>query len=144
MQIEATATFIGHSECYGIDSKMITEEIEKLILEGITDFLSGGQGSFDRLCGRCVFELKKKYPHINNYLVIPYLTFNIYDKDLFDAIIYPDDFEKYHFKAAIPARNKYLVNNSSVAICYITHGWGGAAQTYEYAKKKKLRIIDIG
>ena len=84
------------------------------------------------------------YPNSEGYLVIPYLTFNIYDKDLFDAIIYPDDFEKYHFKAAIPARNKYLVNNSSVAICYITHGWGGAAQTYEYAKKKKLRIIDIG
>lgn len=73
----------------------------------MTDFLSGGQGGFDRLCGRCVYELKKEYPHINNYLVIPYLSFNVYDKELFDSIIYPDGFEKYNFKSAIPARNRY-------------------------------------
>ena len=39
-----------------------------------------GQGGFDRLCGHCVYELKKEYPHINNYLVIPYLSFNVYNR----------------------------------------------------------------
>ena len=43
--------------------------------------------------------------------------------------IYPEGFEKYHFKAAIPARNRYLVDNSAYAICYVTHDWGGAAKT---------------
>ena len=83
-------------------------------------------------------------PHIKNYLVIPYLSFNVHDKELFDSIIYPDGFEKYNFKSAIPARNRYMVDNSGYAICYVTHSWGGAAKTYERAKKRKLQIINLG
>lgn len=138
-----TATFIGHSECYGVSKEQVKEAIIDLINKGVIDFLSGGQGGFDRMCASCVKELKKEYPQINNILVIPYLTFTIFDKELFDEILYPDGFEKYHFKAAIPARNKYMVENSAYAICYVTHGWGGAAQTYEKAKKKGLQILDV-
>ena len=139
-----TALFIGHSECFGVQPADVKRAIKNLIDEGVTDFLSGGQGGFDWICARAVFDLKKDYPQINNYLVIPYLSFTIRNRELFDDVIYPDGFEKYHFKAAIPARNKYMVDNSQYAICYITHGWGGAAQTYERAKKKNLKIINLG
>ena len=144
MSKENTAVFIGHNECYGVTSEQIKEAIVSLIDKGVTEFLSGGQGGFDRLCGRCVYELKKEYPHISNYLVIPYLSFNVYNSELFDSIIYPDGFEKYNFKSAIPARNRYMVDNSGYAICFVTHSWGGAAKTYERAKKKKLQIINLG
>lgn len=144
MAYETTATFIGHNECFGVSKEQVKDAIRELIGKGVPDFLSGGQVGFDRLCGRCVYELKKDYPQINNYLVIPYLSFNIYDKELFDSIIYPDGFEKYHYKAAIPARNKFMVDNSGYAICYITHSWGGAAKTYERAKKKQLCIVNLG
>ena len=144
MAKEQTATFIGHKECYGVSSEKVREEIIKLIENGVTDFLSGGMGSFDWMCARIIFELKKAYPHIHNYLVIPYLTFTILEDKYFDSIIYPEGFEKYHFKSAIPARNKYLVDNSAYAICYVTHGWGGAAQTFEKAVKKGLTIINLG
>ena len=59
-------------------------------------------------------------------------------------VAYNDGFEKYNFKSAIPARNRYMVDNSSYAICFVTHSWGGAAKTYERAKKKKLKIINLG
>ena len=144
MAKEQTATFIGHKECYGVSSEQVREEIIKLIENGVTDFLSGGMGSFDWMCTRIVFELKKTYPHIHNYLIIPYLTFTILEEKYFDSIIYPEGFEKYHFKSAIPARNKYLVDNSAYAICYVTHGWGGAAQTFEKAVKKGLTVINLG
>lgn len=144
MELNTTATFIGHNECYGVTKEQIKVAIVELIEKGVIDFLSGGQGGFDRTCAGCVKELKEKYPQINNILVIPYLNFNVFNKDIFDLILYPEGFEKYHFKAAIPARNKYMVNNSGYAICYVTHGWGGAAQTYEIAKKKGLKIINIG
>ena len=75
--------------------------------------------------------------------MIPYLSFNIFDKSIFDSIIYPEGFEKYHFKAAIPKRNQYLVQNAAYAICYVTHSWGGVAKTYEYACKKRLKIINL-
>ena len=66
MSKENTAVFIGHNECYGVTNEQIKEAIVSLIDKGVTEFLSGGQGGFDRLCGRCVYELKKEYPHIMN------------------------------------------------------------------------------
>lgn len=144
MSRETTATFIGHKECYGINSEDVRAEIIKLIEAGVTEFMSGGMGSFDWMCARIIYDLKKAYPQINNYLVIPYLTFTIAEEKYFDSIVYPEGFEKYHFKAAIPARNKYLVDNSAYALCYVTHGWGGAAQTYARAVKKGLTVINLG
>ena len=141
---EATATFIGHKECYGVQAEDVRREVEKLIASGVTDFLNGGMGGFDWMCAKVVFDLKKSYPQIRNYLVIPYLTFNIAEPKYFDDIIYPEGFEKYHFKAAIPARNRYLVDNAAYALCYVTHGWGGAAQTLKRAQKKGLTIINLG
>ena len=141
---EQTAIFIGHKECYGVQTEEVRREIEKIIALGVTDFLNGGMGGFDWMCARIVYDLKKSYPQIKNYLVIPYLTFNIAEPKYFDATIYPEGFEKYHFKAAIPARNRYLVDNSAYAICYVTHDWGGAAKTYQRATKKGLTIINLG
>lgn len=143
MKKETTATFIGHSDCHTVLKTVVKKEIERLINMGAYNFISGGQGGFDRLCARCVYELKQKYPYIKNYLVIPYLNFHIFDKGIFDCIIYPEGFEKLHFKAAIIAKNNYLIDNSSYALCYIRHTWGGAAMTYEKAKSKGITILDI-
>ncbi len=84
---EATATFIGHKECYGVHAEDVRREVEKLIASGVTDFLNGGMGGFDWMCARVVFDLRKSYPQIRNYLVIPYLTFNIAEPKYFDDII---------------------------------------------------------
>lgn len=124
--------------------RMSSEKLKSLSPPGVTDFLNGGMGGFDWMCARVVSDLKKSYPQIRNYLVIPYLTFNIAELKYFDDIIYPEGFEKYHFKAAIPARNRYLVDNAAYALCYVTHGWGGAAQTLKRAQKKGLTIINLG
>ncbi len=138
-----SVVFIGHSECYGLSKDELKKVIIRCINDGATHFLSGGQGGFDRACANIVFSLKKDYPYIKNILVIPYLSFNVFDKEIFDEIIFPGGFEKYHFKSAIPQRNKYMVRHSSIAICYINHGWGNAVNTYNYAKNKKLKIINL-
>lgn len=137
MELNTTATFIGHSECYGVTKEQVKVAIVELIEKGVTDFLSGGQGGFDRMCAGCVKELQEEYPHISNILVIPYLDFNVLNKDIFDLILYPEGFEKYHYKAAIPARNKYMVNNSGYAICYqLLHPLnnGEFRQEYKYLR----------
>lgn len=138
------AVFIGHGECYGVSEKDVRNAIVSVINDGVTEFLSGGMGSFDWMCARQVDLLRSEYPTIKNHLVIPYLTFNPTTTKYFDEIIYPEGFEKYHFKAAIPARNRYMVDNAQYAICYINHTWGGAYKTYSRAEKKNLIIINLG
>lgn len=59
MTSTTTATFIGHSDCFGVSEIQIKEAIKELINKGVTDFMSGGQGGFDRISAKCVYELKK-------------------------------------------------------------------------------------
>lgn len=139
-----TTTFIGHNDCYGVTKENIKKVISNLINEGSTVFLNGGQGGFDRLCGQCVYEMKKEYKNIKNYLVIPYLNFNVYNENFFDEIIYPEGFEKYYFKSAIIKKNDYLVKNSDYAVCYVCHTFGGAYSTYKKALENNLKIINLG
>ena len=138
-----TCTFIGHKDSYGINPELLKAEIVKLIDDGVDTFLNGGMGAFDWMCARIVQSLRCDYPHIKSYLIIPYLAFQITDSTYFDEVIYPEGFEKYHFKAAIPARNKYMIEHSTYALCYINHSWGGAAQTYAKAQMCGLVTINL-
>ena len=143
MNRETAAVFIGHRDCTGLDSAKVEQAVCRLVGCGVTDFLCGGMGDFDWMCARLTYEMKQKYPNIHCDLIIPYLTFRVLEPKYFDSIVYPEGFEKYHFKAAIVARNRYLADQSAYALCYVTHSWGGAAQTYRRAEKKKLQIKNL-
>lgn len=144
MEKSTTAMFIGHRECFGLDEARVQTEIERLIHVGVITFLCGGMGAFDWLCARLVYQAKQRYPAVTGILVIPYLSFRIRERKYFDEVLYPEGFEKYHFKAAIPARNRFLVNHSSYALCYVDHDWGGAAKTYRLAMRQGLQMINLG
>ncbi len=96
------------------------------------------------MCARVVSDLKKSYSQIRNYHVIPYLTFNIAELKYFDDIIYPEGFEKYHFKAAIPARNRYLVDNAAYAFVLCDSRLGRRCANTQTRQKKGLTIINLG
>ena len=73
--------FAGHSEINNQEIKhLISKEVEKLIKEhNIYEFWVGHYGDFDLYCASVIRELKKTYPNILLYLVIPYLTKEIND-----------------------------------------------------------------
>ena len=145
MDKNKTAVFIGHGDC-PLSVEDIKPFIEQEIRNGVEFFLSGGQGRFDINAAYAVRKLKPKYPHIRNILCVPYHNFRIFDKEIFDEIINPifSNSESYTgYKTAIPKRNRYMLQNASTAICYITHISGGAYNTFKLAEKKKLAIINI-
>jgi len=37
-----------------------------------------------------------------------------------------------------------MTAEADTVIAYVTHGWGGAAQTLQFAKRKHKRIINLG
>ena len=37
-----------------------------------------------------------------------------------------------------------MIRESDVVVAYVTHGWGGAAKTLEYARRKKKNILFYG
>lgn len=143
---DKTALFIGNRDCYQVNKAKIEQAIISAIDNGIEVFLNGGQGYFDEICAVVVHRLKKCYPYIKSVLVIPYRDFHVFNDVLFDEIVYPFEahtFSYYTYKRNIPKRNRIMVDWSSLAICYVFRA-GGAQKTLEYAKKQKLRIIDLG
>lgn len=46
-------------------------------------------------------------------------------------------------KGCMHKRNRHLVDNSSVCVCYLNRESGGTAYTVNYAKKNGLEIINL-
>lgn len=140
---EKTAVFIGHNDITGLNTKLLEQTIIDLIQKEITTFISGGMGGFDRTAAKMIYDLKKYYPQIKNYLIIPYLNFNIFDRSLFDEIIFPEKLEIIPHKAAIIVRNRYMIEISGTAICFVQYKVGGAAKSFDYAEKQGLNLINL-
>ena len=72
-------------------------------------------------------------------LVLAYLDREI-DSSGYDGTTYPP-LEKVPRRYAIVRRNEWMVSSSDLVISGVTHGWGGAAQTLEFARKKKKVVL---
>ena len=48
-----------------------------------------------------------------------------------------------YFRCCIQKRNRHLVDNSSICICYLTKPTGGTAYTVNYARRCGLQILNI-
>ena len=137
-------TFCGHSQIYDKDAvrKRLTEEIQELLRVGYRKFYLGGYGEFDNLAAAVLDELKVDWPDMERLLILPYPDKKV-DTSLYDGTLYPP-LENVPKRFAIPRRNKWMVEQSSVMVACVDHDWGGAAKTLEYAIKKGLKIINLG
>ena len=124
----SACTFFGHRECYGLDSKVLRETVEKLIAQGVDTFYVGNQGQFDSMVYRCLKQLREVHPHIRVCIVLAYLLTEI----------------EGHPKLAIEQRNRWMLQSSDYCICYIDHTWGGAYKFTRLAKRCCKEVINIG
>ena len=138
-----TATFCGHKDITGEQkiAILLEENLQALISEGVISFLLGGYGSFDLLAARVLKNLKTEHPNIQRILVIPYMD-REYNHELYDRSVYPP-IEGVPKRFAILRHNEWMIEQSDVVITYVTHDWGGASTTLEYAKKKGKKIISV-
>ena len=136
-----TATFCGHREIE--DSERVrawlTETVTELIGQGAELFYIGDCGAFDRMAAGVVHALKAGYPQIRSVLVLAYLD-RPADLRLFDSSIFPP-LEKVPLRFAISRRNRWMVGASDCVVACVQYGWGGAAQTLDYAVRRKKQII---
>ena len=144
-----TITFCGHSNCLFSDEEK--EKLKQLLIKEIRKnptckFYLGGYGDFDSLCLRTLRELKTDFPDIELLFITPYLDKNYSKLELakyyYDDVIFPP-IENVPRKFAILKRNEWMVNEADLVIAYVMYSWGGAAKTLEYAKRKKVPIINI-
>ena len=131
-------SFFGHKDALQSLYTIIRKNIEHLITQrNVDSFMVGNQGGFDAMILKALRELKQVYPHICYNVVLAYMPSQKQEYELYDPseTFLPEGIETVPKRFAILWRNKWMVRESDIILCYITHSWGGAAQFVEYAKR---------
>ena len=150
-----TCCFTGHRNIPESQKKSLQKRLEseliQLIHQGTRYFGTGGALGFDTMVALSVLKLRENFPHIRLILVLPCKDqtkgwsekdIKIYNQILqnADKVVYTS---KYYYKGCMQKRNRHLIDNSQICICYLTDSKGGTAYTVDYAKQKRLQIINL-
>ena len=143
-------TFCGHAHFSQSkeDEQKIFAFLEDRVGDQLADMYLGGYGGFDRFAYECCKKYKEKHPNVSLVFVTPYLTATYqkkhleYEKQRYDFIIYPEIEDKPK-RYAITYRNRYMVEKADYVIAYVSHDWGGAYATYQYAKRRGKAIFNL-
>lgn len=151
-----TVCFTGHRKIPPEQVDALTRQLKSTLIQLISDgyryFGAGGALGYDTLAAQTVLELKTQYPDVKLILVLPCLSqtrgwsardIEIYEdiKNKADKVVYTS---QEYTKGCMHKRNRHLVDNSSVCVCYLTESTGGTAYTVDYARKNQLTVINLG
>lgn len=152
---EHTCCFTGHRRIPQDKLLAIRNHLKTAVMSAIEDgyifFGSGGALGFDTLAAQTVLEMKKQYAQIRLILVLPCLSQAKYwrEQDISeyerikrsaDKVVYTSHEYTYD---CMYKRNRHLVDNSSLCICYLNEQSGGTAYTVKYAESRGLSIINL-
>ena len=152
---ERTVCFTGHRQIRGRDGGLfsaLSAVVEDLILQGYLYFCAGGARGFDALAAEVVLSMKQSYPQIQLILILPFcqqynrkplwapeeIAQHERLKEMASQVIC---LEETYRPGCYYARNRRLVDLSSVCVSYQYKAKGGTAYTTAYAKEQGVRVI---
>lgn len=153
---ENTCCFTGHRKVPPAERQQISDRLEQTVIEliqsGVCYFGAGGALGFDTMAAQTILKLQKDYPQIKLILVLPCKTqtrgWREKDVEIYESIKKAANKVTYtseeYTRDCMLKRNRHLVDNSSVCVAYLTEATGGTAYTVDYARKRGIRVINLG
>ena len=136
-------TFFGHKDTpKEIEPTLRSTLIELIENKNVTVFYVGNNGNFDTMVRRQLEDLSQTYP-ITYSVVLAYLPTEKNKYDNLTNTIYPEGLETVPKRFAISWRNKWMIQQSSIVVTYVTHSFGGAAQFKEMAARMGKTVFNI-
>lgn len=142
--------FIGHRDAPEAIYPKLLAEVERYIAElGVTEFIVGHYGGFDRLAAKAVIAAKQRHPNISLLLLLPYhpTKQSIEIPVSFDNTYYPPGMEKVPRRLAIVRTNRYVVDHVDYLIAYAWHPASNARELVKYAdirrRNTKTTVVNI-
>lgn len=150
-----TCCLTGHRRLSVEEAKIVKAKLKhtlsEMIKAGYLYFGTGGALGFDTVAALTVLELKNEYPNIKLILVLPCVNqtkgwnkknVEVYDyiKSKCDKCVYTS---QEYVKGCMLKRNRHLVDNSSLCICYCKRNHGGTAYTVKYAIERGLKVTNL-
>ena len=150
---EKTCCFTGHrlipaGEYVSLQWE-VEQAVEELIQRGVCRFVTGGALGFDTLAAEVILELRKKYPCIHLYLMLPCQGqekhWNRVDQRRYRKVLARADQVDYvaehYFNGCMQLRNRAMVEASAYCVAYCTRYTGGTAYTVRQARQMGLKVI---
>ena len=139
-----TCFFIGHRDAPESIYERLLATVEHHISEyGVTDFVVGRYGSFDRLAARAVMEAKQHHSDVTLTLLMPYYRADTEPlPDGFDASLFPDGLETVPKRAAILRANQYMIHHCDYLIVYDAGHIGNTRKLVADARKIECLHIE--
>ena len=134
--------FIGHREASSEVLPALMDAIEHHIVEyGVTEFVVGNYGGFDRMAAKALIAAKEHHPNITLSMLIPYHPAErpIELPQGFDNTFYPPGMEKVPRKIAIVQANRYMIDHVDYLIAYAWHPASNARELVAYARKREAQ-----
>ena len=143
MIILKSCFFIGHRDTSEALYPLIVSEVEKhIIVYGVTEFIVGQYGQFDRMAARAVRGMKTQHQGVQLILLLAYLK-NEALPDGFDASVYPDGLEFVPKRFAILRANRAMIDRCDCLIACVSRRYGGAWQCLTYAQQRGKMIVNL-
>ena len=136
-----TCFMFGHRDAPESIIPLLKQCVEQHISEhGVTEFIVGHYGAFDRMTASAVREAKRLHPNVSLVLLLPYYrTESPQKEDGFDGTFYPEGQENVPKRAAIVRANKYAIARCDYVIAYQRHIGSNARELLDYARKLNPR-----
>ena len=142
--------FIGHRDAPEAIYPQLLAEVEHHIAElGVSEFIVGHYGGFDRLAAKAVIAAKERHPNISLLLLLPYhpAEQSIEIPAGFDNTYYPPEVEQVPRRLAIIRANRYVVDRVDYLIAYAWHPASNARELVKYAAARrqnaKVKVVNI-
>lgn len=146
-----TCAVSGHRNCQEMVNKQeVNKVFNKLISYGYDTFLIGMAIGFDTFCFLELLKIKKK-KNIKIIACIPFdnqaEAFSKEQKNTYEMLLREADEKIYvsHKYSAycMQKRNKFMVDNASSIVIFLRRDFGGTYNTFKYAEKTGINIINV-
>lgn len=147
--------FTGHriisSKHKDVLPKNLSKHILQMIDMGIYNFMTGGALGFDTLAAKAILKERENNPDIRLILALPCRNqtkgwrqsqINEYEEILQSAneVIFLSD---EYYDGCLLNRNRFMIDNSSHCIFYMTSMRGGTAYTIKYANQNNINLYNV-
>ena len=148
--------FTGHRSVPEELSGRLREKLRERIAylheqKKIGTFYAGGCVGFDTLAAQETLEYRAAHPDVRLVIVVPYRNqsagWTDDDRREYERIKASATevvcLAEHYFRGCTHQRNRYMVQRSSVCVCYLTKEKGGTASTVKYALRNGLFVRNL-
>ena len=152
---ESTACFTGHRSL----SRALLPDIRSRVASAISQayengyrtFLCGGARGFDTLAALEVLKFRNSHPDIRLIIAVPCSSqadrWTAEDRKVWQSVCDKADdvniLSDSYYNGCMQARNRYMVDASSLCLCYLVRFEGGTWSTVRYALHRGLLLMNL-